>query len=90
MSLIEDRKIEEIKALGFELIYDRPEWIKFYHNEKNVGVDFYHSHMKDSYQGIYMDFTIDNKSYRLNEYKPRSCLTLIRRFLAKDLLKATL
>ena len=74
MRLLEDKIINNILALGLTITYEDEAGIKFYHPEADCEVWFYKPDKRDLYQGLYMEFSVDNIQHRLCEFKEREKL----------------
>lgn len=80
MEVISQKNLDKLIEMGFEIKYKNDGIIRLFNGKYNFGVDLYHSHPRDEYQGIYMSITdIDGKEVK--HCKGRNVISNVKRWI---------
>lgn len=76
-----ENNLDKLQEMGFEITYQKEDYVSLYHGGYDLGIDLYCSEIRDEYQGVYMSITRDKKE--LVHCKGRNVVSNITRYIQK-------
>lgn len=79
MEFMTQEEVRTLEGIGFELVSQDSHGMKFYHGECDFEIHVYHSYIKDPYQGVYMEISREQTSFK--KYRGKNAVKNIKKFM---------
>ena len=81
LNKILENNLDKLLEMGFEVTYQKIDFVKLYHGGYDLEIHLYCSIIRDEYQGVYMSICRDGKE--ITQRKGRNVISNITRFIER-------